>query len=258
MRGLGDGRRRQETAGDGRKQWETAGNSGKRWGSSLSFPVVPCRSLMSIFFISFISFVSCVYAAPTVKDVTSSLVCKCGCGNMLISACECTNAQMYRAIVEQQIKAGMSKEEILDSLVKMTASQKLKELAERVEREGIMAEAEVMADFQRLLREHGVKRLTGFQFGDVAYFLKNCGRGEEILGAPKAKGVHLIGWTLPFILLLVSGGVIGAFLMRLKNRAVSAKPAPESAPVSEPKVPQPSASNEYEAKLDEELKKFDF
>jgi hypothetical protein len=177
---------------------------------------------------------------------------------MLISACECTNAQVYRAIVEQQIKAGMSKEEILDSLVKMTASQKLQELAERVEREGMMAEAEVMEGFQQLLKEHGVERLTGFQFGDVAYFLKNCGRGEEILGAPKAKGFHLIGWTLPFIILFASGLVIGTFLRRIRNRAVSVKSTPESAPVSEPKASKPSASNEYEARLDEELKKFDF
>jgi len=193
-----------------------------------------------------------------VKDVTSSLVCKCGCGNMLISACECTNAQVYRAIVEQQIKAGMSKEEILDSLVKMTASKELQELAERVEREGMMAEREVMEGFQRLLKEHGVEHLTGFRFGDVAYFLKSCGRGEEILGAPKAKGFHLIGWTLPFIILLVSGLAIGTFLMRLKSRALSVKSAPERAPASELKASKPSASNEYEARLDEELKKFDF
>ncbi|MCS6859150.1 MAG: hypothetical protein NZT92_02380 [Abditibacteriales bacterium] len=193
------------------------------------------------------------------KDVTSSLVCKCGCGNMLISACECTNAQVYRAIVTQQIKAGMSKEEILDSLVKMTASQKLKDLAEQVEREGAVAEAAVMEGFRQLLKEYGVERFSGFGFGDVAYFLKNCGRGEEILGAPKAQGVHLIGWTLPFILLLVSGGVIGMFLMRLKNRAIPAPSTPDSASVERSQATSsPSALSAYEARLDEELKKFDF
>ena len=212
------------------------------------------------------------WASPTVKDVTSSLVCKCGCGNMLISACECTNAQMYRAIVEQQIKVGMSKEEILDALVRMTASEQMKRVAaqasevealahERSETdpEFQAAASRLLAEFADLLKQYTGVALPSVKLGDVTYFARNCGRGEEILGAPKAKGFHLIGWTLPFIILLVSGGVVCTFLMRLKNRAVSAKPAPESASVDAPKAaPQPSASNEYEAKLDEELKKFDF
>lgn len=48
------------------------------------------------------------------KDISGELVCLCGCGNMPIRDCECSNAQKIRGEIRNKVKGGLSKREILD------------------------------------------------------------------------------------------------------------------------------------------------
>ncbi|MBI3921664.1 MAG: cytochrome c-type biogenesis protein CcmH [Armatimonadetes bacterium] len=48
------------------------------------------------------------------RDISGELVCLCGCGNMPIRDCECSNAQKIRGEIRNKVKGGLSKREILD------------------------------------------------------------------------------------------------------------------------------------------------
>ncbi|MGE5443720.1 MAG: cytochrome c-type biogenesis protein CcmH [Ignavibacteriales bacterium] len=81
----------------------------------------------------------------------------------------------------------------------------------------------------------------------IAYFVSRY--GETILGAPPAKGVNWLLWTLPALALLVGGGVIGLFLYKSKEEGEKSQEESQNPPAqSEP---------EYIEKLDKELKEFE-
>lgn len=48
------------------------------------------------------------------REIAGDLVCLCGCGNMPIRDCECSNAQRIRGEIRDKVKAGLSKRQILD------------------------------------------------------------------------------------------------------------------------------------------------
>lgn len=49
---------------------------------------------------------------PTVKEVTSNLVCTCGCDNMVVSSCTCSAADQIRADVRTLLDLELTKEQI--------------------------------------------------------------------------------------------------------------------------------------------------
>lgn len=81
----------------------------------------------------------------------------------------------------------------------------------------------------------------------IAYFVSRY--GETILGAPPAKGVNWLLWTLPALALLIGGAIIGLFLY--KSREEKEKPREES------QKPTTQSEREYIEKLDKELKEFE-
>jgi cytochrome c-type biogenesis protein CcmH/NrfF len=170
-------------------------------------------------------------------------------------------------IVESEVKAGKSKEKILDALVKMTASEQLNRLAEKAhaleeavegrsisDREFIAVSQQIRDDFNDLLKQHGLSPLKSVHSAHVIHFVESTRRGQEILGAPRAEGFHWIGWLMPFVLLAVGVPVVCVFLKRLQKKTAQAQPSPQSAPVTQ----RASSSQDYEARLDEELKEFEF
>jgi cytochrome c-type biogenesis protein CcmH len=52
------------------------------------------------------------------KEVTEHLVCLCGCGNQIMYSCTCGEARQNREFVLSQLKAGKSKQEVIDIMVK--------------------------------------------------------------------------------------------------------------------------------------------
>ncbi len=81
----------------------------------------------------------------------------------------------------------------------------------------------------------------------IAYFVSRY--GETILGAPPAKGVNWLLWTLPAIALLIGGGIIGLFLYKSKEEGEKAQ--------EEPQKPPTQSEPEYVERLDRELKEFE-
>ncbi len=59
------------------------------------------------------------------KEVSQQLVCLCGCGNQLLSACTCGEASQNKDFILNQLKAGKGKQEILDIMVKRYGEQVL-------------------------------------------------------------------------------------------------------------------------------------
>lgn len=57
-------------------------------------------------------------AAPPEKEIAAELVCKCGCGNMPIADCECSNARRIRAEIHKKVAEGLSKREVLNYFMK--------------------------------------------------------------------------------------------------------------------------------------------
>ncbi len=55
--------------------------------------------------------------ATTVKEVTSQLICTCGCDTMIVSDCNCGTADDIRALVQGKIDQGMGKNSILNEFV---------------------------------------------------------------------------------------------------------------------------------------------
>ncbi|MBI4455299.1 MAG: cytochrome c biogenesis protein CcsA [Acidobacteria bacterium] len=56
-------------------------------------------------------------APPSVRDITSQLVCQCGCGNMIVANCDCSNAQTIKNDVAGLIRRGQDRNQILTSYV---------------------------------------------------------------------------------------------------------------------------------------------
>ncbi len=81
----------------------------------------------------------------------------------------------------------------------------------------------------------------------IAYFVSRY--GETILGAPPAKGVNWLLWTLPAIALLIGGGIIGLFLYKSKEEGEKAQ--------EESQKPPTQSELEYVERLDRELKEFE-
>ena len=75
--------------------------------------------------------------------------------------------------------------------------------------------------------------------------------GEEVLAAPTKKGFNLTAWVLPFVMLLVGGGIVRAVVRRWSR--------PEAQVASETQGEQPSAGedDEYRAKMEKDLKALD-
>ncbi len=75
--------------------------------------------------------------------------------------------------------------------------------------------------------------------------------GESILAAPTKEGFNITAWTLPFIALLVGGWVATRYIKKWKgNSQASPKPTDSVAPTAE-------AADQYEQRVEEELKRFD-
>lgn len=53
----------------------------------------------------------------TVEEVTSNLVCTCGCDNMIVSSCMCTAADQIRTDVRNLIAQDLTKEQIWERYV---------------------------------------------------------------------------------------------------------------------------------------------
>jgi len=66
--------------------------------------------------------------------------------------------------------------------------------------------------------------------------------GERVLAAPPKQGFNLTVWVLPFILLALGGGGVALLLRRW---------------VVEAEAPQPGPSDEYEARVEQELREWD-
>lgn len=82
----------------------------------------------------------------------------------------------------------------------------------------------------------------------LAYFQQKY--GEKILSSPTTSGLNLAAWTMPFVILLIGGGVVVLTLRRWR-RAVpgGAPPAPGPAP--------DAPRSDLERELDRELDRFD-
>lgn len=69
------------------------------WGLLLASPAWAAEKLLSV------------------RDVTSQLVCQCGCGNMIVANCDCSDAQKIKEEVAAMIQDGRNRDQILASYV---------------------------------------------------------------------------------------------------------------------------------------------
>ncbi|MBI2832463.1 MAG: cytochrome c-type biogenesis protein CcmH [Chloroflexi bacterium] len=76
------------------------------------------RSIVALSFALFLAFSAGmpVLADLTSKDVTTELICQCGC-TMVVDTCDCGTAADMTALVTQKISEGQSKEQILGYFV---------------------------------------------------------------------------------------------------------------------------------------------
>lgn len=68
---------------------------------------------------------STVLAAPdaaTLHSATSSLICVCGCSNMIVSSCECATATELTAEVSALLESGHTKDEVIETFVEKYGS----------------------------------------------------------------------------------------------------------------------------------------
>lgn len=73
--------------------------------------------------------------------------------------------------------------------------------------------------------------------------------GEQVLAAPTKKGFNLTAWILPFVMLIVGGGIVRAVIRRWTR--AEAQPAHEQERLSE------AEDAEYRDKVERELKELD-
>ena len=72
--------------------------------------------------------------------------------------------------------------------------------------------------------------------------------GEKVLSAPTTSGFNLAAWIMPFLAILVGGGLIGLVSLRWSRR--------NSRNESE-RPPAPSSADQYRDRLKKELDAFD-
>jgi cytochrome c-type biogenesis protein CcmH len=58
-------------------------------------------------------------------EITSGMVCLCGCGNQILATCTCGEAQGERKYILSLVKMGKSKEEIKATMIKLKGTQVL-------------------------------------------------------------------------------------------------------------------------------------
>jgi len=71
--------------------------------------------------------------------------------------------------------------------------------------------------------------------------------GERVLATPRARGVNLLAYIVPWSALILGG--CGLFILLRKQRV--------SAPITAPDAPETAPDGRYDAIIDEELKKLD-
>jgi cytochrome c-type biogenesis protein CcmH len=79
----------------------------------------------------------------------------------------------------------------------------------------------------------------------IAYFRKQY--GEKILSAPTTQGFNLLAWTMPFVALLVGGGLVVLMMGRWRSRPLSDSGPPQS--------PDDSKPNNFDRELRERLER---
>jgi cytochrome c-type biogenesis protein CcmH/NrfF len=62
-------------------------------------------------------------APDEVGSVTSQLVCTCGCGNMIVANCSCSEADRVREDVSGLLTSGLSRDEILEQYARIYGTE---------------------------------------------------------------------------------------------------------------------------------------
>jgi cytochrome c-type biogenesis protein CcmH len=79
----------------------------------------------------------------------------------------------------------------------------------------------------------------------IGYFRKQY--GEKILSAPTTQGFNLLAWTMPFVALLLGGGLVVLMMGRWRGRPPSGSRPPQS--------PGGSKPNKFDHELRERLER---
>lgn len=88
----------------------------------------------------------------------------------------------------------------------------------------------------------------------IAYFRKQY--GEKILSAPTTQGFNLLAWTMPFVALLVGGGLVVLMMGRWRGEPPSASQPPEdSSPGGSAKSGNTDKSGRFDPALRERLER---
>lgn len=82
----------------------------------------------------------------------------------------------------------------------------------------------------------------------IAFFRKQY--GEKILSAPTTQGFNLLAWTMPFVALLLGGGLVVLMMGRWRGAPRSAPPPPQS-----PDDPGSDKSAKFDPALRERLER---
>jgi len=83
----------------------------------------------------------------------------------------------------------------------------------------------------------------------IAYFRKQY--GEKILSAPTTQGFNLLAWTMPFVALIVGGGLVVLMMGRWRG---GSSPAPQSPNDSSPGNSDKSGSSDKPGNFDPALR----
>ena len=75
--------------------------------------------------------------------------------------------------------------------------------------------------------------------------------GEVVLAAPTKTGFNLTAWVVPFVMLLVGGGIVRAVVKRWSRPGARPVPGEQRAPSGE------GQDADYRAKMEKELKELD-
>jgi len=131
-------------------------------------------------------------AQADMDTIEQSLVCICGCGNMILFNCMCADADQMRAEIRGLIAEGKDEKEVIRVLVDRY--------------------------------------------------------GEIILAAPVREGFNLTAYVMPFLAILVAGGLLVSFIRRWKR----------DAGIEPGRADQETLSSDdpYRQKLEEELKSY--
>lgn len=83
----------------------------------------------------------------------------------------------------------------------------------------------------------------------IQYFVHT--EGERILAAPTRKGFNLVAWILPFLAVLLGGGLVYIFLDKCLSSGKSAEDAPAASDIKQ------MSDKKYLDRLEKELKDFE-